>query len=361
MISSASPFSSAGPAPDFALRLPSGSLLTLGSFGGELLVLAFFDGDGFSTKGETAELTSCRAELRALGAAMLAISPRGLWSFRADDEVHLSVPGEALDPGSLAEVGAAYGVLAGQVAVFIVDGTGKIRFAKTAGSDEKTFDDLLKALSAAGRAVVQARQSFTLTRRQLVMSSLVSAFALLLADGCRPATRNVELSSVGSAADEIEIVLDINGDTHRVRLDPRVTLLDALRERLGLAGTKKGCDQGQCGACTVLIDGRRVNACLTLAVAAEGSPITTIEGLARGETLHPLQTAFIEEDGFQCGYCTSGQIMSAVGLLNERRVARHRLTLTDEEIREQLSGNICRCGAYPNIVAAVRRAAAKEI
>ena len=129
-----------------------------------------------------------------------------------------------------------------------------------------------------------------------------------------------------------------------------MTLLDALRERLGLTGTKKGCDQGQCGACTVLVDGRRVNACLTLAVMAEGAPITTIEGLAKGDALHPLQAAFIAHDGFQCGYCTSGQIMSAAGLLAEGHAH------SDDEVREQMSGNICRCGAYPNIVAAIQQA-----
>jgi xanthine dehydrogenase YagT iron-sulfur-binding subunit len=133
-------------------------------------------------------------------------------------------------------------------------------------------------------------------------------------------------------------------------LEPRVTLLDALRERLGLTGTKKGCDQGQCGACTVLVNGRRINSCLTLAVMVAGEKIVTIEGLAEGEKLHPVQQAFITEDAFQCGYCTPGQIMSAVGLLREKRAT------SAAEIREQMSGNICRCGAYPNIVAAIQRA-----
>ncbi|HET6151139.1 MAG TPA: (2Fe-2S)-binding protein [Polyangia bacterium] len=146
------------------------------------------------------------------------------------------------------------------------------------------------------------------------------------------------------------MALHINGVTRKVRVDPRVTLLDALRERLGLTGTKKGCDHGQCGACTVLIDGRRVNACLTLAVMADRAPITTIEGLARGEALHPLQAAFVAEDALQCGYCTPGQIMSAVGLLREGQAR------SDAEVREAMSGNICRCAAYPNIVAAIQRA-----
>jgi xanthine dehydrogenase YagT iron-sulfur-binding subunit len=150
-----------------------------------------------------------------------------------------------------------------------------------------------------------------------------------------------------------DVTLRVNGQERLLHVEPRVTLLDALREYLLLTGTKKGCDQGQCGACTVLIDGRRVTSCLTFAVMHEGHDITTIEGLADNGQLHPVQRAFVEQDAFQCGYCTPGQIMSAVGLLAEER------ELSDGEIREQMSGNICRCGAYPNIVAAVRQAAAK--
>ncbi len=146
----------------------------------------------------------------------------------------------------------------------------------------------------------------------------------------------------------VNVTLNINGADHALSLEPRVTLLDALRERLHLTGTKKGCDHGQCGACTVHIDGRRVNSCLTLAVMHQGQKITTIEGLAQGETLHPMQAAFIEHDGYQCGYCTPGQIMSAVAVVHEGHAH------TDTEIQEQMSGNICRCGAYPNIVAAVK-------
>jgi xanthine dehydrogenase YagT iron-sulfur-binding subunit len=146
----------------------------------------------------------------------------------------------------------------------------------------------------------------------------------------------------------VPVVLRVNDVERGVLLEPRVSLLDALREHLGLTGTKKGCDQGTCGACTVWIDGRRVLACLTLAVAAEGHDVATIEGLADGDTLHPMQQAFIDQDAFQCGYCTPGQIMSAVALLEEGRAG------SDEEIREFMSGNLCRCGAYPNIVAAIR-------
>ena len=155
------------------------------------------------------------------------------------------------------------------------------------------------------------------------------------------------------AAGLMEIALNVNGNTKRLIVDPRVTLLDALRDRFDLTGTKKGCDRGACGACTVHLDGRRVLSCLTLAVMAQGKKITTIEGLATGDELHPVQAAFIECDGFQCGYCTPGQIMSAVACINEGH------TDSDREIREYMSGNLCRCGAYPNIVKAVKIAAAK--
>ena len=148
----------------------------------------------------------------------------------------------------------------------------------------------------------------------------------------------------------VSVNLTINGTRQSLTLDPRVTILDLLRERLDLTGTKKGCDQGQCGACTVLIEGRRVNSCLTFAVMHDGAEIVTIEGLARNGTLHPLQQAFIDHDAFQCGYCTPGQICSAAGLIAEGRAK------TAEEIRELMSGNICRCGAYTNIVAAIEQA-----
>lgn len=160
-----------------------------------------------------------------------------------------------------------------------------------------------------------------------------------------------DFSSQGIAPGPIEMTFTLNGHAQRLEVDPRVTLLDALRDHLDLTGTKKGCDRGACGACTVHINGRRVLSCLTLALTAQSREITTIEGLANGNELHPVQAAFIGCDGFQCGYCTPGQIMSAVGCINEGH------TGSENEIREFMSGNLCRCGAYPNIVEAVKTAA----
>ncbi|ODN71906.1 2Fe-2S iron-sulfur cluster-binding protein [Methylobrevis pamukkalensis] len=163
-----------------------------------------------------------------------------------------------------------------------------------------------------------------------------------------------------------DVTLTINGERRTVALDARTTLLDALRDHLGLTGTKKGCDHGQCGACTILVDGRRINACLTLAVMHDGDTVTTVEGLGTPDDLHPMQAAFVAHDGFQCGYCTPGQIMSAVGMVGE--VAKGwpshasaslngKPELTEAEIAERMSGNLCRCSAYPNIVAAISAAA----
>ncbi len=152
----------------------------------------------------------------------------------------------------------------------------------------------------------------------------------------------------------MRVRLTINGEARQLEVDPRQSLLDVLRETLDLTGTKKGCNQGACGACTILLDGKRVLSCLTLAVMHEGARVTTIEGLAKGEELHPLQAAFIEHDGFQCGYCTPGQIMSGVGCIAEGHAC------SAQEIRFWMSGNICRCGAYPGIVAAIADAAAKS-
>jgi xanthine dehydrogenase YagT iron-sulfur-binding subunit len=176
----------------------------------------------------------------------------------------------------------------------------------------------------------------------------------------------VDRNNVQEATESAAIALTVNGRGHRLELDTRTTLLDALREHLHLTGTKKGCDHGQCGSCTVLVNGRRINSCLTLAVMHQGDDVVTIEGLGAPGALHPLQAAFVAHDAFQCGYCTPGQICSAVGMLGEAREGwpSHATadvsappTLTDDEIRERMSGNICRCAAYPNILAAIREVA----
>ena len=189
-------------------------------------------------------------------------------------------------------------------------------------------------------------------RRFFVRAALPTIAATLGVPKLFPAAEAAAVSRLqASGPHPVPVRLTVNGTVHALMLEPRVTLLDALRERLNLFGTKKGCDQGTCGACTVLVDGTRIDSCLALAIMNEGKSITTVEGLASGETLHPMQAAFLEHDGFQCGYCTPGQICSAIGLLNEKRP-------TDEAgVRVWMSGNICRCGAYPNIVAAVQRAA----
>ena len=201
------------------------------------------------------------------------------------------------------------------------------------------------------------RRPIEASRRDFIVGSAV----LPLATGAAAAEDDV----VQPRGDLLRVTLRVNGESRVLEIDPRTTLLDALREHLGLTGTKKGCDQGQCGACTVIVEGRRMNACLSLAVMHEGETITTIEGLGTPAAMHPMQAAFVRHDGFQCGYCTPGQIMSAVAMLDEAEagwashvtqdVASHP-KLEDEEIRERMSGNLCRCAAYPNILSAIKDA-----
>jgi xanthine dehydrogenase YagT iron-sulfur-binding subunit len=210
------------------------------------------------------------------------------------------------------------------------------------------------------------------TRRDFLKTSMVAGTGLfaasrLLTDG---GLSEVTEAQQASTPETVPIRLRVNGQNYGLRVDPRTSLLDLLRERLDLPGTKKGCDHGQCGACTILVNGRRINSCLTLAVIYDGAEITTVEGLAKGDELHPLQSAFVRHEGFQCGYCTPGQICSAVGMLTEvgQGTVSHvtedvrikgNVALTDDEIRERMSGNICRCGAYPGIVAAIREVSQK--
>ncbi len=239
-----------------------------------------------------------------------------------DERIPVLVPGDA-------NVGQLYGVDQ-QAAVFVVDARGKIAWRHAAE------DGPPSPPPATG-----------LHRREFIVLMLAASVAATLASTASALT-DATPADAASAPEAIDVAFTLNGRPVHLALDPRVTLLDTLRERLRFTGTKKGCDHGQCGACTVHINGRRVLSCLTLAATVRGKSVTTIEGLARGEDLHPMQQAFIDQDGFQCGYCTAGQIMSAVALLNEP------CGPGDDDVRECMSGNICRCGAYVGIVRAIQ-------
>jgi xanthine dehydrogenase YagT iron-sulfur-binding subunit len=339
--------------PALTVRSRRGAFVTLSRFEGQPVVLGVFD----AWHPDGASLDAIRAELRGLGAAIVIISGAGVWAFGPDDDVELWAAQEDVEPGVLEaarrDLGCAAAGSGARSALLVLDGEHVVRFARRDVPDGPST--LASALSEAGRALITRHAPHGMTRRELLNVCLVAGFALAL-DACAPKMRTRTPASstpsarVAAAATELDVALVVNDLEHRLRLEPRVSLLDALRERLGMTGTKKGCDHGQCGACTVLVDGRRVNACLMLAVMAQGAKVTTIEGLERNGTLHPLQAAFIAEDAFQCGYCTPGQIMSAEGLLRERR------DVPVAEIPEHMSGNLCRCGAYPNIVRAIDRA-----
>jgi len=245
----------------------------------------------------------------------------------------------------------------GQRALFLLDEHGVVRWKTVVppGQDLRPGQVLaaLEALSpspaAAGNGAVV---SGGLSRRTFVTATLAAAALLLLpsCDGSSPDSNAAETAAAAESTGTLPVVLTINGHSHRLQLDPRVALLDALRENLHLTGTKKGCDHGQCGACTVHLDGHSALSCLTLAVMSQGKNITTIEGLAQGDELHPVQAAFLQHDAFQCGYCTPGQIMAATALLQDP----HTPTGSAVELREAMSGNLCRCAAYPNIIAAIQ-------
>ena len=214
---------------------------------------------------------------------------------------------------------------------------------------------------------------FPITRRTMLEGGAALAVTGLVGTGAAPPSLAEGPSPVPATTPpltSLPVQFTVNGTRQTLSLDPRTSLLDTLREHIGLTGSKKGCDHGQCGACTVLVNGRRINSCLTLAVMHEDDEITTIEGMAKGDELHPLQAAFVHHDGFQCGYCTPGQICSALGMLHEHKAGApshvsedliQPIALSDAEIRERMSGNICRCSAYPNIVAAIKDVAGEAL
>ena len=271
----------------------------------------------WSPEGSQRELPAIRAQLRGLGAELAVVADRGAWLLGPDDPP-VPLTGEPHGERS-------FEVRDGQM--------------------------LVDALAAASDAM-RTPPPMTFTRREWALTSLCAGFAFVVL-GCRGHDDHGKTAAAQAVpktpgGPEYDVTLNVNGTDHTIKLEARVSLLDALRERLGLTGTKKGCDHGQCGACTVHLDGRRIKSCMQLAIMAQGHKVTTIEGLASGDTLHPMQQAFITHDGFQCGYCTPGQIMSAVALLAEGKAK------TDADVRELMSGNICRCGAYPNIIAAIQ-------
>jgi xanthine dehydrogenase YagT iron-sulfur-binding subunit len=344
-------------APPFHIRAMR-QTFALSTLRGQVVVLAFLS-DWSPLNCPEKQLDSMRAELRGLGAVLVVLSTAGLFLFRPDDDVERFARNEELNADDLADAHRNYGVAHARdgitPALFVIDAQETIRFAHVWRGDDgadTSFADITSALSAAGRTVVSAKRSLLITRRELVVSSIVAGFALLLLDACKhePSPPVVDAAPNATPQGEIDVTLNVNGNSQTIKVDPRTTLLDALRERMNLTGSKKGCDHGQCGACTVHLDGRRVNSCLLFAVMVEGKKIVTIEGLANGDALHPMQAAFVKHDALQCGYCTPGQIMSAVALLQEG------VDATSADIREKMSGNICRCGAYPNIVKAIQEA-----
>jgi xanthine dehydrogenase YagT iron-sulfur-binding subunit len=361
------------PAPDFVLREASGRSVTLSDLRGQPVILAFYPPDWDPSRADQlAHFNWLVRQVPGVSAELLGISMDGMWCQLAFAADAVRVPLLAdLDPnGAVAE---RYDVR-GEQALFVIDADGVIawRHAGGAGAAPRT-DELVGALMALAPAIpehaheprddsfaqlapclrqprAESSSSPMPTRREFVTTALAAALALAAAPLLAQAEPLVEplVPPMHPEVAAANVTLHVNGRDVSMSIEPRVTLLDALREHAGLTGTKKGCDHGQCGACTVHVNGRRQLSCLTFAVMHQGDEITTVEGLARGDVLHPMQTAFITHDGFQCGYCTSGQLMSATALLKEP------CGPTDADVKECMSGNLCRCGAYPGIVAAIQ-------
>jgi xanthine dehydrogenase YagT iron-sulfur-binding subunit len=339
-VSETAPLSIGAPVPDVSLVDADGAEVSLRDYLGQSLLLLFFPDDWDPARAHQLAIYS---DVAGSTANIAEVSYDGAWcelDVAGDDGVRFPL---LSDSGGDSAAARAFGVT-GRQAAFVVDAQGCVRWRHVSAAHPQS-DELRAELLA---ALEPRRSGPTLTRREFLMGAVAASLltALPLPDARAQDAPRLRVTEPGGR----NVTLNVNGSDHRLTIDPRTSLLDALRERMGLFGTKKGCDHGQCGACTVHVDGRRVNACLMLAAQAEGSKIVTIEGLARGADLHPVQAAFIKADGFQCGYCTPGQIMSAVACIAEGHAG------SEDEVREWMSGNICRCGAYRGICKAIAEA-----